>query len=559
MQQEPTERTGEAGAAAGQPATIPEILAHGVRSFPQRVALRSDGDLPQRSYTYCQVGALASALARELVARGAGEGAQVALLCENRPGWAVAYFAIHLSGSACVPIDTKLLPLECRAILERSGARLLLSSRALLGAAAEAADGLGGVCVAAVDDLLDGEAADSGAGPLPPPGAREVTPEDVAVIAFTSGTTGASKGVVLTHGNIASNAVSGAGRMDGTADDHLLSVLPLSHLFEQTGGLLVPLLWGASITYPGTINPRRLAEAFRQSGTTIALIVPAMARLFQKLLLALLGGAGPAAEALRDERSRGRVRRVLGERFRFFISGGAALDADVARFFLDLGVPVLQGYGLSETSPLVSCNTLDEHVLGSVGRPFPGVEVRVRPVPGRGGDAGEILVRGPNTMAGYFEDPRATEDAFEDGWFRTGDLGRTDADGFLYVLGRVKDVIVGASGMNVYPEEVEARIAACPHVREVCVLGVQPPGAGAQDEQVAAVVVPDVEALGGEYAREHDELLRRELRSACAALAGYKRPKYVVVRLEPLPRTTTMKLKKHEIRKRLAEATLSRL
>jgi len=561
MSQEHTTQThGESvkGRRAEPPATIPQILAYGVRSFPDRVAMRSCGSLPERSYTYAQVGRLAAAAARQLAARGVGKAAPVALLCENRPEWAIAYFAVHLSGGTCVPIDTKLTASECRAILECSRVRLVLASPGLLSAAAQAANGLPGVRVVAIDDLLGAAAARTAAPHAALPAGHEVAPDGVAVIAFTSGTTGSSKGVVLTHGNIASNAVSAARRMDGTADDRLLSVLPLSHLLEQTGGLLVPFLWGASITYAGTLNPRRLTEAVRQCGATIMLIVPAMARLFGKLL-ASVADTQAAPGALREAPLRGRFHNLFGERFRYFISGGAALDADLARSFLDVGVPLLQGYGLSEAAPLVSCNTLGEHVAGSVGRPFPGVEVKVRPAAGGDGHVGEILVRGPNVMAGYFEDPGATRVVFEDGWLCTGDLGRVDENGFLYVLGRVKDVIVGASGMNVYPEEVEARIGRSPYVREVCVLGVQPPGAGEHGEQVAALVVPDVEALGGEYTCEHEELLRRELRSACARLAGYKRPRYFAVCLEPFPRTTTMKLKKHEIRRRLDDTKLSRL
>ncbi|MHC4717439.1 MAG: AMP-dependent synthetase/ligase [Planctomycetota bacterium] len=552
-------RHGSAGdPPTGLPGTVPQILAHGVRSFADRVALRSCGSLPDRSYTYADVGRLASAAARQLVARGVGKGTPVGLLCENRPEWAITYFAIHLAGAVCVPIDTKLTSSECGAILERSGAPWLLASQALFDTASCAVDGLPGARVATIENLLTGAAA-GGVSGVALEAAEEIAPDDVAVIAFTSGTTGTTKGVVLTHGNIASNAASGAGRMDGAGDDRLLSVLPLSHLFEQTGGLLVPFLWGASITYPGTLSPRSLADALRQSGATIALIVPAMARLFWKLVLASDRGTQAEPDALPGERLRARIRGVFGERFRYFISGGAALDADLARSFLDLGIPVLQGYGLSETAPLVSANTPGEHVVGSVGRPFPGVEVRIRPAGGRGQDVGEILVRGPNVMPGYFQDPRATEDAFEDGWLRTGDLGRTDENGFLYVLGRVKDVIVAASGMNVYPEEVEARIDRSAYVREVCVLGVRGPGAGEHDEQVAALVVPDDEAIGGEYTGEHEELLRRELRSACAGLAGYKRPRYFAVCLEPFPRTTTMKLKKNEIRSRLADTTLLRL
>jgi len=546
--------------------TLPHILDEAVRRYGDRPALAQHGGADAPAYTYRDVGRLAARAAGRLASRGIEPAAAVALLSENRPEWGIVYFAIARAGAVCVPLDARLGATAIRTILRRSRTRLLLVSRSLQALAEEAAPDPGGPAVATLEDLL----AEPAAAPEPSAPDRHVTGSDVAVLSFTSGTTGTSKAIVLTHRNIASNASTGAARMVVSAADRLLSILPLNHLFEQTAGLLIPLIAGASVTYPGSLNPRTLVSAMRASRTTIALVVPAVLRLFRKRILADAGSAWKRRlfrAACGASRAGGRLglpvgrvvfRRVheaFGGAMRFFISGGAPLDPEVARFFRDLGLTVLEGYGLSEAAPIVSCNTLDERAAGSVGRPLPGVEVRIDPVGARDG-VGEILVRGPNVMAGYFEDPRATEEALAGGWLRTGDLGRIDEAGYLYVVGRSKDLIVGESGKNVYPEEIEAAIRLCPLVREVCVLGHRMPGAAERGEEVVALVVPDAEALSREYEPADEEGLRAAVREACASLPVHKRPRYLAVWPGEFPRTTTMKLKKHEIRHRLAEVPL---
>ena len=258
------------------PATIPEILAHSVRSFGQDVAMRTCGGMPDGSYTYGQIGGAALAAAGRLLARGASKAAPQALLCENRPQWAAAFFAIHLTGAPCVPIDINLAPPQWASIVQRSGAQLVLASRAFAEPAAAAVAEMPGVSIVVVEDLLAEPpaetAAEATADQIASRAEAAAGPDDVAVIAFTSGTSGTAKGVVLTHGNIASNAAAGTRRMDVRGDDCLLSVLPLSHLFEQTAGMLAPFLVGGRAVYPSTLSPRALAETLRQSGTTIALI-----------------------------------------------------------------------------------------------------------------------------------------------------------------------------------------------------------------------------------------------------------------------------------------------
>ena len=560
---------------AGGMETLPQILAHGVRTFGDRLALRKHGDGGASGYTYRQLGAHTAAVAQRLEGLGVTTGTPVALLCENRPEWAVAYFAIHVRGAVCVPIDARLKTAEIRSILARSRARLFLVSHPLSPAADEAAHGLENVAVARIEDLL-GEA-DAGPSPeFPIDAASNVTGNDVAVLSFTSGTTGPSKAIVLTHRNLVSNAVAGTRWMDVGPDDRLVSILPLNHLFEQTAGLLIPLIVGASVTYPGSLNPRTILEAMRSTEATLMLMVPAMARLLRKRILSALGSqppwkqrlfhAGrrmaPAARriGLRLDRLLFReVHRAFGGRMRFFICGGAPLDPRLAQFFSQLGLPILEGYGLSEAAPVVSCNTLTNYALGSVGKPLPGVEVTIRAPDGGGEAVGEICVRGPNVMAGYFEDAEATAEVLQDGWLATGDLGRVDTAGYLYVVGRLKDVIVSESGKNVYPAEIEAEIGLCPHVRETCVLGVRTGNGAGVDEEIVALVAVDDEALAAEHDCNHEDLLRDEIRGACARLADYKRPKRFGLWPGEFPRTTTLKVKKHEVRRDLGRITLKPL
>jgi long-chain acyl-CoA synthetase len=545
--------------------TIPEILTHGVRSYGDRVAFRRHGGSDAETHSYRGVGLLAAAMGHRLAARGVTKGAPVALLCENRPEWAVAYFAIHLVGGICVPIDTALSPQEIRAILDRCGGRVLIVSRRFLRAGQEACEGgTEAKTIALLDELLPDVEARVRTDPSRLTGGK-VSGDDVAVISFTSGTTGRSKAVVLTHRNITSNAVSGARRLGVLPDDRLLSILPLHHLFEQTGGLLVPFVSGANVTYPGSLNPRTILQAMQDSGTTIMLLVPAMVRLFQKRILSAVqserarrrwlfsAARGFARIARRAKVPMGKmlfkdIHRRFGGKVRFFVSGGAPLDPRLAEFFSDLALPVLQGYGLSEAAPIVACNTVDRNVVGSVGRPLPGIEVKISAIDGREGGTGEILVRGPNVTGGYFEDPEATAETIRDGWLRTGDLGKLDRNGYLHVIGRAKDVIVGESGKNIYPEEIEAEIIRSSYVREVCVLGIRPPGGDTYTEEVAALICPDPEMFGREYSSEHDELLQGELQKVCASLVSYKRPRYFAVWAGEFPRTATLKLKKHEIR-----------
>jgi len=564
--------------------TIADIVALSGAAHGASPALQTFGDEGLTlAYTFGEAARLSELLARRLAASGAARGGHVALVGENCPEWAVAALGVYRSGAALVPIDAKLKAGEIRNILGRAKPRLVLSARRLLPLAEEAAAGLDRAQRLCLEDLL-GESALAEAARLPPAAPAPCRPDDAAIVSFTSGTTGPPKGIVLTHRNIVANVEASRSAISCGPTDAFVSLLPLNHLFEHTVGFLLPLRCGARVTYLRSIKPRTVLAAIEASGATLCLIVPAVARLFYKEATARIGdlpawrrrlfrglygaarGAGRAGIPL-GPLILGNVGRRFGRRMRQFVCGGAPLEAEVAEFFACIGLPILQGYGLSEAAPVVSSNTVGANRVGSVGRPLGGVEVRIAPCAGfdppagpdaptaswagEGPPVGEVLVRGPNVMAGYFESPEATSEVLRQGWLHTGDLGWLDSEGFLYICGRLKDVIIGESGKNVYPAEVEQEIAARPGIKEVCVLGRRVAGPAGATELVVALVAPTDElaaSLGGDELRS---LLRREIQEACRRLADYKQPRYFAVWQGELPKTTTLKFRKHEIAREL--------
>ncbi len=304
----------------------------------------------------------------------------------------------------------------------------------------------------------------------------QLTPDSVAVILYTSGTTGHSKGVVLTHRNLVSNAVAGVATIPIFETDRFLSVLPLSHTYECTVGLLVPMLCGSSVYYlekPPT--PRSLLPAMQQVKPTVMNVVPLIIeKIYKKRIKPKLAAKGVMGAVLKIGAARRKISRIAGRKLveafggelRCMCIGGAALSPDVENFLSEAGVPYAIGYGMTETSPLLAGTLPTRQRLRAIGPPLPGVELKIDdPNPETG--EGEILAKGPNVMREYYKAPKDTESTFtEDGWLRTGDLGLFDEDGYVYIKGRLKNVIIGPSGENIYPEEIESVINACDYVLE---------------------------------------------------------------------------------------------
>ena len=389
----------------------------------------------------------------------------------------------------------------------------------------------------------------------------------MAALLFTSGTTGRAKGVVLTHANLLYNVEAVAQALEFGSQDRFLSVLPLHHAFECTAGLLCPLRVGAGVAYARGPKSNELREDLASSRATLLLGVPL---LYEKMLAGVHRGIDQAPQP-RRALAQGllavtrMVRRFTGrrvghallaslreraglERLRLLVSGAAALPVEVFWGFVDLGLPMLEGYGLTECAPVVAANRPLHPEPGAVGWPLAGVEVRVHDADEEGD--GEILVRGPNVMRGYHRDPERTALVLRQGWFWTGDLGRLLPDGRLRISGRLKNMIATAAGKKVYPEEVEAQLANSPLVLEVVVVGGR--DARGEREEVHAHVFPDfrqLEALAqsqGVVATDDfvERTLRHEVEIRCQALAPYKRVKRVIVRREGFPRTTTGKIQR---------------
>jgi long-chain acyl-CoA synthetase len=512
----------------------------------------------------------ANAFAAALRKAGLNAGDRVALMGENRPEWGLAYLATLAAGGVCVPLDTQLQEVDAGEILESSGARFLVASsahRPRLERALSMRDRP--ATMFALEDLgapRPSEASSTKIGRLDErvsSDAESATRTDLAALLFTSGTTGKPKGVMLTHANVLSNIEAIEDAFQFRPGDRFLSVLPLHHAFECTVGLLGSLRIGASVAYARSLKSNELREDLASARASILLGVPL---LYEKLLAGLERGLAAAPFWLRSLlHVAWRIRRATGMHaetllmsearrqaglgsLRMVVSGAAPLPPHVWDGLTDLGFLVLEGYGLTECSPVVCANRPERAESGTVGQALPGIELRIDD-PDENGE-GEILVRGPNVTPGYWRNPEITREVLGDGWFHTGDLGRIRADEKLVITGRLKNLIVTAAGKKVYPEEIEVRIAASRFVREVAVVS----GHGVQGdrEEVHAHIVPELDELKSLATTEHaamdvsfvSEVLENEVEKLGRDLALFKRVRKVIIRTDPLPRTSTGKVKR---------------
>ena len=378
----------------------------------------------------------------------------------------------------------------------------------------------------------------------------ENLPSDRAVILYTSGTTGRSKGAMLSHSNIVSNILAACDRFQLDSSIHTLSFLPINHVFEQVCGILLPLSLGGQVNFAESI--KKLGDNLNEIKPTFLLAVPAVYRLLLDRIMKNIDAKQSSRLLYKFSLTRkivtSKVKQAVGTKTTF-VSGGAALDPAVAEGFRNLGLTLLQGYGITETSPVISAESPFESKPGTVGKVLDDVEVRIDK-PNADGE-GEILVKGPNVMLGYYKNKRATDDVLNEGWYRTGDLGRFDKDGMLSICGRVKNLIVTPNGKNVYPEEVENQLLKSPYIAEIMVYGHK---VGVTAEEVYAVVFPDEEALfalakeqneGPLSAAQIEELIRKEIQAYSRDLADYKRVKKFTLREDEFPKTTTRKIKRY--------------
>mgnify|MGYP002348274396 CR=1 FL=1 len=534
-----------------------ELLDGVTHEWRHRVAFRMyEGDDTQR-FTYGEVHHYAARVGSALLAHGVGHGERVMLLSENRPEWGISFFGILRAGATSVPVDKELSETEIINIARRSEAKVCLISDELLEKHPQLEMALAQAGLAT--RLLTLGAAFAG-DPLRPDGLlpvkKSASPDDVASLIFTSGTTGSPKGVMLTHRNFTALVAKLAGAFDIGVGDGVLSVLPLHHTFEFSAGFLTPLSRGAEVAYIDELTADRIGEVLEGGNITGMVGVPALWQLFHRKITQELAtrprfveeafkGLMALNAQLRDKQgiNLGKllfwpVHRKFGGDIKFMISGGSALPDDVHKAFHALGFTLEEGYGLTEAAPVLTVTRAgNKRLPGSVGRALPGVELRIFEPDEQG--VGEVIARGPNVMAGYFQDRDATDAVLKNGWLHTGDLGRLDEEGQLYLSGRRKDVIIDANGKNVYPDELEELYGTSSLVKELSVVGLPDDSGG---EKVACLCVPDY----GE--RPRDEV-RRELeehfRHVSADQPFYRRVRVLRFWDGELPRTSTRKVKRN--------------
>jgi long-chain acyl-CoA synthetase len=549
-----------------------DLFAAAADRFPDQVAaelLRRDG---VGSLTYRELAALAERAALWLASHGVRAGDRVALLAENDGPWCGVYLGVLRAGAVAVPLDTNYTAQQVTRLLDDCGASAVFTSARYRDIVCEAAAARGGLIVGSIHDSfqLAGE-------PPPRPAASGETP---AVILYTSGTTADPKGVVLTHGNLVAERTAAFQLVHVDERDVVLSVLPLFHALAQLANLLLPFTVGARVVFLETVNTSELIRALRERGITAFVCVPQFFYLLRQRIdqeiralpfIARAAVRGLAAVNLRARRWLGlnpgrwlfrRIHRSLGPELRLLVTGGARFDPEVNGALFALGFTIRQAYGLTECSGAATVTAERETHLDSVGRALPGVDVRIAPasrddvVGAEAGEEapGEVLIRGPIVMRGYYNRPEQNAQTLQDGWLRTGDLGRLDGTGRLYITGRSKEVIVLGSGKNIYPEEIEAHYERSAFIEEVCVVGHSRPGEPTS-ERLYALVRPNADALRARGIVNIRELLRFEIEGLSVQLPPHKRILQYEVVLEPLPRTTTRKLKRFEIERRLRESS----
>jgi long-chain acyl-CoA synthetase len=504
--------------------------------------------------TFRDVGERMNATSARLASAGITKGDRVVLGAQNHPDWAIAYFGILRAGATVVPIDPALDALGLSNVVRESRARVAIWDSQVetrTGAQLREAHPL-----LRVIDLAEVTAPDTS---LVPP-TVDIEVDDVASLIFTSGTTGTPKGVMLSHGNFTSLVAALAPIFPLGLGDRVMSVLPLHHTFEFTCGLLLPFTRGARVVYLDELTGDRLAEGMKQARATAMVGVPALWQTLERRILSQVEAKGPMAEAifkLAGEMNRtlakttgmdagkllfGQVHEALGGNVKYLISGGAALPKDTYDTFARVGLRLSEGYGLTEAAPVLTvAKPSSSGSAGNVGTPIPGVDVRID-TPDTNG-VGEIIARGPNVMIGYGDAESTSEVIDAEGWLHTGDLGRFDRKGRLEIVGRVKDIILGANGENIHPDDLERRIGKVDYVEELAIVGILAPGGG---ERIACLAVPAVDTDVDRGVRL--ERAGKALREAIQTLPVSMRPGTVKLYDAPLPRTATRKVKRAEVR-----------
>jgi len=558
--------------------TVADLVKNNAGLYADKIALQMRRGGVFEGITYKELYEKVKAITVALKSIGFHKGDKAGVIGENRPEWPVCYLSIVNAGGIVIPIDPKLKYKEIGHILMISETKIVFSSPKSLNLLKQCKEttGLPETIIlmesAGADEffLLD-DFIDKGKKIIAKGNHSlyevETKLDDLLTIIFTSGTTGKSKGVMLTHRNVMFDAISPSKRIFISEADNFLSVLPLHHAYEATAGFILPLYTGATITYARSLKSKEIVEDIRDSKATVMLGVPL---LFEKVLKGLRKGIAEQKPIIKSilrtnltlARGIKKVFHVESGRFffkslrtqagfgslRLLISGGAALPVWVSKGFREFGFNLIQGYGLSETSPITNINPSEKIKMASIGPPISGIEMKIVNPDENG--IGELVVKGPIVMKGYYKDEEETQKVLKGGWLYTGDLGMVDNDNYYYVTGRKKSVIVSHAGKNIYPEEVEDELLLSDFIEEVLV--VQRLNPVTKREEAHAIVYPNWEILD-HYTKEKgveqtenwlNSFFKEEIEKYCKNLADYKRAKSFSIREEEFPKTTTSKIKR---------------
>ncbi|MFH1442013.1 MAG: AMP-binding protein [Candidatus Omnitrophota bacterium] len=513
-------------------------------------------------FTYQQIQELSFKIGAFLIKEGYQKAERCALILENCPQWAMIYLGIIRAGMVCVPLDPQLSRQEINNLVTDSSCKVIFCSEKLFSDKIkycmgvlqnDRIDGSVKPVVLGAENIKENNVVDFSAisgitaqGVIWP----EVSSEDTASLIYTSGTTALPKGVLLSHKNICSDFLSIDKMKLCLPSDNILSILPLYHVYAFMVTLIVPLLLGIKITYCASFKPHELAEIIKQAGVTLLVGVP---QLFSMLYRAIEEKTEKIPFALRFlimPVIKAKARANLSS-LRLMVSGGARLAPKTAKGLTSFGFKLIEGYGLTETSPVVTLSPLQKVKLGSVGKPIPDVLIKIFNPDAAG--IGEVLIKGNNVMQGYFKQPELTQQVIKDGWFYSGDLGYIDNEGYLFLVGREKEVIVLASGKNIYPEELEEYYSQLPSVKEMCVLAKEDESFGQVKEVLHAVIVPDLEYFSQTQETDIRGKIHWQMENLAKGMPSYKHIMGWTLTKEELPRTVLKKIKRYEVKKKYLE------
>jgi long-chain acyl-CoA synthetase len=520
--------------------------------YPEKIAVQMKVGTAYRKYTYRELIAGIASVVRSLSEQGIRQGDRVAILSENRPEWMIAYLAVVSYGSVIVPLDAQLTEKEVSLLLTSSEAKAVCVSEACRPRLPRDASyivisfdpGAGLSFTEMLTAYPDAE--------IPPPPADG----DLAALLYTSGTTGDPKGVMLSHGNLASNRDSVIKLKLIDYADNLLCILPLHHTYPAMACILYALSVGATVTILNSLKGPDILSCMQETKVSAVVGVPQLftglrraifdeiqkrpvtVRMIVKFLLGLNCLLRRMAGLNIGRVLFGKVHAMFGPSFRLFASGGARLEPDVFTDMTNLGFTIIEGYGLTETSPLCTFNPLTKQKPGSIGIPIPDVEVQITKPDEHG--QGEIAIRGPNVMLGYYKKPQETAEVIREGWFYTGDLGYRDGEGYFFITGRSKEMIVLATGKKIFPEELEQFYKQIPSIKEICLIQVE--------RGIEAAVVPNFDYLRKRNLSNSRETIAFELEDLAKDLPPYKRITGLKIFKDPLPVTRLGKIRRSMVK-----------